>query len=115
MDNLQTSIISKYQTNFPKETLNKTSQKTGIQITRVFRLFNGSEMKVSEYEAFERALSSSTTKQNDFMNLSKKCYLQLGANRMQYLIQVMNHALKLEQLKSTKMNKNQVINLAQAR
>jgi hypothetical protein len=29
------------------------SEDTGIQITRVFRLFNGYEMKLSEYEVFK--------------------------------------------------------------
>ena len=34
-------------------TLKKIAADTGIQITRVFRLFNGSTMKLSEYQIFQ--------------------------------------------------------------
>lgn len=53
---LQTRTLSRYRQYFPNETLRETSARTGIQITRVFRLFNGKTMKVGELEAFENAI-----------------------------------------------------------
>lgn len=54
---LQEKTIKRYRQLFPAETLRETSARTGIQITRVFRLFNGSNMKVGELEAFERVMT----------------------------------------------------------
>lgn len=54
---LQNKTISRYRQYFPNETLRETSARTGIQITRVFRLFNGKNMKVGELEAFEAAVN----------------------------------------------------------
>ncbi len=54
---LQKKTISRYRQYFPNETLRETSARTGIQITRVFRLFNGKNMKVGELEAFEAAVN----------------------------------------------------------
>lgn len=53
---LQKKTLSRYRQYFPNETLRETSARTGIQITRVFRLFNGKTMKVGELEAFENAV-----------------------------------------------------------
>ena len=38
-------------------TLRKISEDTNIQITRVFRILNGSEMKISEFEIFSSLVS----------------------------------------------------------
>lgn len=54
---LQKKTLSRYRQYFPNETLRETSTRTGIQITRVFRLFNGKTMKVGELEAFESAVT----------------------------------------------------------
>lgn len=55
---LQQKTLQRYRQLFPNETLRETSARTGIQITRVFRLFNGKIMKVGELEAFETAISN---------------------------------------------------------
>ncbi len=53
---LQKRTLARYRQYFPHETLREVSARTGIQITRVFRLFNGKTMKVGELEAFENAI-----------------------------------------------------------
>lgn len=58
---LESKIIERYRQLFPNETLKECSSRTGIQITRVYRLFLGKTMKVHELEAFEKAI-------NDGMN-----------------------------------------------
>lgn len=54
---LQKKTLNRYRQIFPHETLREVSARTGIQITRVFRLFNGKIMKVGELEAFEEAIN----------------------------------------------------------
>ena len=53
---LQNNIIAKYRQLYPNDTLREISARTGIQITRVFRLFSGKAMKVGELEAFQSAI-----------------------------------------------------------
>lgn len=55
---LQNKTILRYRQFFPQDTLREISLRTGIQITRVFRLMNGKTMKVGELEAFETAVSN---------------------------------------------------------
>lgn len=54
---LQKRTLERYRQFFPRDTLKETSLRTGIQITRVFRLFNGKTMKVAELEALEKAVN----------------------------------------------------------
>lgn len=49
---LQMRVINRYFKIFGKKTLKEISTHTGIQITRVFRILNGSEMKLSEFSVF---------------------------------------------------------------
>ena len=50
---LQEQIIKNYYETFGREkTLKEISNHLGIQITRVFRILNGYEMKLTEYEKF---------------------------------------------------------------
>ncbi len=68
--NLQQKTLQRYRQLFPNETLREISNRTGIQITRVFRLFNGRTMKVSELEAFEKAISDKIAENPSFARLN---------------------------------------------
>ncbi len=50
----QATILNQYMLLNGKPTLKRISEDTGIQLTRVFRLFNGSKMKLSEYQIFSK-------------------------------------------------------------
>lgn len=54
---LQKKTLARYRQYYPHDTLREISARTGIQITRVFRLFNGKTMKVAELEAFDRVIN----------------------------------------------------------
>lgn len=51
---LQKIVLGQYMMLNQDPTLKKISKDTGIQITRVFRLFNGATMKLSEYQIFQQ-------------------------------------------------------------
>ena len=57
MNQLQRNIINVYMEKMCNPTLKKISEDTDIQITRVFRILNGSEMKLSEFEKFSSLVS----------------------------------------------------------
>ena len=63
---LQIRTVQKYKLLFPNETLREVSSRTGIQITRVFRILNGKQMKLKEFEAFENAISSKISEKKEF-------------------------------------------------
>lgn len=67
MNTLERETIQRYRKTFPNETLKNTSEKTGIQITRVFRIMNGKPMKVRELEIFQQILNQKIG-QNKQMN-----------------------------------------------
>lgn len=67
---LQNKTIQRYRLFFPQETLREVSARTGIQITRVFRLFNGKAMKVEELEAFETAITVKLAENPNFARLN---------------------------------------------
>jgi hypothetical protein len=67
----QNKIIDRYRLFFPQETLRQTSLRTGIQITRVFRLFSGKAMKVRELEAFETAINLKLAESPSFARLNR--------------------------------------------
>ena len=69
MVRLQGLILKKYTEVHNNPTLKFISEDTGIQITRVFRIINGHEMKISEYERFESSIKNIVDKareKNDF-------------------------------------------------
>lgn len=67
---LQNKTIQRYRLFFPQETLREVSVRTGIQITRVFRLFNGKQMKVGELEAFEKAITEKLAENPSYSRLN---------------------------------------------
>lgn len=57
----QNEIIELYfKTIKGKDTYREISEDTGIQITRIFRILNGSKMKICELEIFEKIIASRT-------------------------------------------------------
>jgi len=67
---LQQKTLQRYRQLFPNETLREISHRTGIQITRVFRLLNGKTMKVVELEAFEKAINQKIAENPSYANLT---------------------------------------------
>ena len=54
-------IINDFKHEFGSLSYREISAMTGIQMTRVFRIFNQQEMKVSEYERFNKLLLQKRT------------------------------------------------------
>lgn len=75
---LQTTILNQYMLLNNKPTLKKISMDTGIQLTRVFRLFNGSTMKLSEFEIFNKKVKEKMGLTDGLEAIALECSLKLS-------------------------------------
>ncbi len=71
---LQKRTLNEFRLAYPQKSLRETSELTGIQLTRIFRLLNGSPMKVEEYEKFKIAISKSFRVSAPINSLEKLFY-----------------------------------------
>ncbi len=98
---LQKKIISEYKELYPKHTLQKISNHTGIQITRVFRIMNGQEMKLSEYQAFQEAIHKKQDNQNgEFLKLIEESLFLLSSESIQEIKIGLMRKLSLKKMMS---------------
>ncbi|MBP9673723.1 MAG: hypothetical protein KBD63_01390 [Bacteriovoracaceae bacterium] len=98
---LQTSIIKKYREVFPDHTLQKMSDLTTIHITRIFRLLNGYQMKLHEYEKFYQAIQEHLGQKeplNEFKNISYQCEKHLSLKALNQISYHMKKYLHLNNL-----------------
>ena len=61
-----------------KPTLKKIADDTGIQLTRVFRLLNGSTMKLSEYQIFQQKVKEKMGLSDTLEQIAFDCSLKLS-------------------------------------
>jgi predicted transcriptional regulator len=112
--NLQDSLIEKLNTTYPDITLKEISKRTGIQLTRVFRILNGYEMKVSEYERLESLVreKTNTSSHNEHINLYLKFLNLQSLEQQQRLEQKYNKIIELNSflLPFSYLNENGFLN-----
>ncbi len=98
MNQLQLNLIKNYKENFPKDTYKMISLKTNIQQTRIFRIFNGAEMKLSEYEALEGALAHKDEKPSlfDLRAIMRKCERSFSFDELSELLNEINYKLEIK-------------------
>ena len=72
---LQDWIIDKYTNLYGLKTLKEISKDTGIQVTRVFRLMHGKEMKIGEFEIFQEKVFNNFEKGSSVLELANECLL----------------------------------------
>ena len=102
---VQSIVLKQFNELYPEAKLREISEKTGIQITRVFRILNGAEMKVSELESFQKATDNPRSHLR-FLKLSKDCALTLTPARRKYLQGLMEQALKVQSFKTPTLLKS---------
>lgn len=98
---LQKKILQDYKTLYPNESLRETSSRTAIQLTRVFRLFNGSAMKLAEYEAFHRLIEQVDLERPELISLIKECEVKLSDKALFEVEALMKRKLSLWKLLNT--------------
>jgi len=98
---LQTKILKEYRQSYPNHTLRETACHTGIQLTRVFRLMNGSPMKLEEFEQFSEALQKSpfdNAPGEAFLHVSREAQKTLNANELSKVQMIIERHLQWHNL-----------------
>ncbi len=96
---LQKWVIEKYINLTGLNTLNDISKDTGIQITRVFRLIHGKEMKLKEFEIFQSKIFKNLKKSSSILSLINECLLKLGDPKLEEIDETLRRALLIWELK----------------
>ncbi len=94
----QTYLLAKLKKCYPHLSYRQISARSGIQLTRLFRLFHGAEMKLGEYERLS-GLCESEGKAPDhakFSHLAKSCLSRLAPRRLERLSLTMARQLKTQ-------------------
>jgi predicted transcriptional regulator len=101
---LQEKILKNYRELYPNDKLKDISQKTKIHMSRIFRILNGQEMKISEYETFQSLIALNTIykDENEFIHAAQKCSSKLSPERLNSLFIKMNMYLKNTNFNNTK-------------
>ena len=80
-------------------TLKKISADTGIQVTRVFRLFNGSTMKLSEYQIFQHKVKEKMGLTDTIEAIAFECSLKLSHQAIKEIEVFLNRKMEIWKLK----------------
>ena len=95
----QKTILKQYMELNCNPTLKVISEDTGIQITRVFRLLNGSKMRLEEFKIFEEAVMKKMGMDNSLVTLAKESISKFSLMGITEMEMLFNRKLKLWRLK----------------
>lgn len=98
---LQKKVLEQYYKLTNKPTFKEISEDTGIQITRVFRLFNGAPMKLGEYEIFNKKVKDLTGMTSNLEEMAFECSIKLGSDAVKELEVYLMRKLQIWKLKKT--------------
>jgi hypothetical protein len=103
---LQMTILNQYMLLNGKPTLKKIAEDTGIQLTRVFRLFNGSTMKLSEYQIFNRKVKEKMGLTEGLEEIAFECSMRLSPAAIKDLEQYLKRKIETWKLMQTQKQLN---------
>ncbi|MDA8793595.1 hypothetical protein N9N67_10120 [Bacteriovoracaceae bacterium] len=105
---LQNEIINEYKKKFPNDKLKDISARTGLNITRIFRIFNGATLKINEYEIFCQVINqikkTNQEPEQHYQNLNviSQAMEKLPPKILQQTINQLSYYLTIQQLKELK-------------
>ncbi|WP_127717770.1 hypothetical protein [Halobacteriovorax sp. HLS] len=97
-EEVQSSLFKKYNFLLKKSTIREISHDSGIQQTRIFRLLNGSEMKLSEYLIIKNRVDYLSARNSDIAELTMDCEALLSSYGIQKLSQQVERKVRLARL-----------------
>jgi len=107
MSHLQKIVWEKYHQLFPNQTLKEIADTTGLNLTRIFRIRQGQEMKLSEFEKIQKIIHASITskKENQLNQIFQDCINNLSQKSINDLETKMKSLMRFHYL-----NSNHIIN-----
>lgn len=96
---LQYKILSTFKKNYPDLSYKQISKLTGIEKSRIFRIFNGSELKITELEIIDNFNQEANSPGNiEFIETAKQCLTTLNRKILNKLLLEMQYTLTSSQL-----------------
>ncbi len=95
---LQKRILEQYLNLNPSITLRKIAADTGIQMTRVFRILNGSDMKLAEYEVFRKRVTEKLGLCGVLEELAHECSISLSNESIKEIELMMKRKIQIKNL-----------------
>ena len=96
---LQMWVIDKYIRTTGFKTLKEISKDTGIQLTRVFRILHGKEMKLKEFEIFQKKSLFNLDQTLKIVSLANECAFKLDEKKILDITNFMKRTIKISELK----------------
>ena len=93
----QKLVLEEYMRLMENPTFRSMAKDTGIQLTRLFRIMNGMEMRLREYVILKRRVEE-LSKDSDLSKLAFKCNSVLPLKAREELEGMMKRLLKQQQL-----------------
>ena len=110
MQDEQNALLMEYMKLNNRPSYKKISEDTGIQTTRVFRLFNGSSMKLSEYQIFKMKVDNIKGSGPSLEKLAYECSIKLSVDAKDELIKTLLRKLEIWKLTQNSVPSNSAIN-----
>jgi hypothetical protein len=111
---VQKIILNQYMLLNQNPTLKNISKDTGIQITRVFRLFNGSTMKLSEYQIFQQRVREKMGLTDALESIALDCSLKLSPDAIKEIETFLKRKIEIWKIKQSAKEKTKTANLLTA-
>ncbi len=103
---LQKTILDQYMLVNQNPTLKKIAEDTGIQITRVFRILNGSTMKLCEYQIFQKKVREKMGLCESLESIAFDCSLKLSPVAIKEIEKYLLRKIEIWKLKQITLQKN---------
>lgn len=105
---LQKTILSQYLLLKDRPKLKAISADTGIQITRVFRLFNGAIMNLSEYQIFQQKVKECMGLTNSLESIAFDCSVKLNPSAILEIEVFLYRKLEMWKFKQVVLSTNEI-------
>lgn len=89
----QQAILKRYRETYPKESMRSTAKKLGVHYSRLSRIINGSEMKVSEYESFNKLIAHKSITNDYSIRLFNEAMSKLPKKRIKEITILIERSL----------------------
>lgn len=103
-EEIQKNTLAEYMSLFKRPTIINLSNDSGIQKTRLFRLINGMDMRLSEYLILKERITSLSNSEGSLERLSRECENNLSALEVSKLSKILARKLRESNLLKIKEN-----------
>lgn len=99
----QKKILEQFNNLYGRPTYEGMAKITGIQITRCFRIMNGSELKLKEYLIFKKLINDKVASES-LLALAESCLISLNESALKEIADLCERKLFFKKLVTESTN-----------